>query len=79
MEQLLEVVPSNRRAESQQEALKMAREYERDARRRILRMNIGLADLEVKGAKRGGQLSSAADDFLDAHAHVHASGVVHRS
>ncbi|RDL40449.1 Winged helix DNA-binding protein [Venustampulla echinocandica] len=77
VDRLLEALPSNQRAEAQREALQMAGDFEREARRRILRMNIGMADLEVKGLKRGGQHPGAVDDFFDAHAH--AGGNVHVS
>ncbi|KAF4637910.1 hypothetical protein G7Y89_g172 [Cudoniella acicularis] len=63
VDRLLEAVPSSPRASLQKEALDMAENYEREARRRILHMNLSMADLEVRGPKRSG-MSQAADDFF---------------
>jgi len=48
---LLTSVPSAPRSALQSDALKTAKEYEREARRRIQQMNIVAADLEIKGTK----------------------------
>ncbi len=61
--QLLTSVPSAPRATLQSDTLKTAKEYEREARRRIQHMNIAAADLEIKG-KRGNQLGSM-DNLYD--------------
>jgi hypothetical protein len=50
--QLLTCVPKNPRAELQSQTLASSKAYEREMRRRILRMNISGADLEVKATKR---------------------------
>ncbi|KAH6681976.1 COP9 signalosome-like protein complex subunit 1 [Halenospora varia] len=69
VDRLLEAVPSDSRANLQNEALTMAENYENEARRRILHMNISMVDLEVKNPKRPGgmnmaQMSGASDDFF---------------
>lgn len=51
-------------------ALQTANEYEKEARRRILHMNIVAADLEIKGGKRQQGLGGmggigGVDDFFD--------------
>lgn len=61
--QLLEAVPSNPRTKLQREALEMTDDYAREARRRIMHMNISMSDLEVRGAKRGGHLGGMDDLF----------------
>ncbi|KAG0646976.1 COP9 signalosome complex subunit 1 [Hyphodiscus hymeniophilus] len=54
---VLTSVSSSSRATLHNEALKTAKEYEREARRRIQHMNIVSADLELKGGKaRGSQM-----------------------
>jgi COP9 signalosome complex subunit 1 len=45
----------------QSEALKTAKEFEREARRRIQHMNIAAADLDMKHVKKQGSF----DDYLD--------------
>jgi COP9 signalosome complex subunit 1 len=64
MIQLLTSVPSAPRSTLQGDALKTAKEYEREARRRIQHMNIAGAELEIKGAKgRGNNQLSGLDDM----------------
>lgn len=56
-------MPSAPRIALQTAALKIANDYEREARNRLLHMNVALADLEVKGTKRNGMLPSMDDGF----------------
>jgi len=63
--QLLEAVPSNPRTKLQRDALEMTDDYTREARRRIMHMNVSMADLEVKGSKRGGHLAGMDDLFSE--------------
>lgn len=59
--QLLTSTPSAPRSAMQSEALKTAKEFEREARRRIQHMNIASADLDMRHTKKTGAL----DDLLD--------------
>ncbi|TVY82137.1 COP9 signalosome complex subunit [Lachnellula suecica] len=65
IDRLLEAVPSNPRTELQRGALKVTDDYSREARRRIMHMNVNMADLEVKSTKsRGfGQGFGGSDDL----------------
>ncbi|RDW83225.1 COP9 signalosome-like protein complex subunit 1 [Coleophoma crateriformis] len=59
-------VPSDARARLQASTLAVAREYERELRRRILHMNIAEADLEVKNPKKHALATfGGADDWED--------------
>lgn len=58
---LLTSTPSAPRSAMQSEALKTAKEFEREARRRIQHMNIASADLDMRHTKKSGAL----DDLLD--------------
>ncbi|KAF8863794.1 COP9 signalosome-like protein complex subunit 1 [Acephala macrosclerotiorum] len=62
---LLTSVPSAPRATLQASTLQTAKEYEREACRRIQHMNIHGADLEIKGKKNANQLPGV-DEFYDA-------------
>jgi hypothetical protein len=55
-------VPSTPRSALQANTLETAKEYEREARRRIQQMNIVAADLEIKGGKRA---LAGIDDMFD--------------
>jgi COP9 signalosome complex subunit 1 len=59
--QLLTSPPTSLRSAMQSDALKTAREYEREARRRIQHMNIASADLDIRLGKKQGTL----DELLD--------------
>jgi COP9 signalosome complex subunit 1 len=48
----------------QAEALKTAKEFERQARRRIQHMNIAAADLDMRPAKKQGALDELLDNGL---------------
>lgn len=54
---LLTSVPSLARSVLQTQTLETARDYAREARRRIQRMNLINADLEVKGANKAGKIN----------------------
>jgi hypothetical protein len=58
------VIPSPR-AEIQKQTLESVKEYERELRRRILRMNIINAGLELKGSKKQSQLGNDRTDLDD--------------
>ncbi|KAH8752128.1 COP9 signalosome-like protein complex subunit 1 [Hyaloscypha sp. PMI_1271] len=60
---LLTSVPSAPRSALQANTLETAKEYEREAHRRIQHMNIVAADLEIKGGKRVGL--APIDDLFD--------------
>lgn len=65
--QLLTSVPNLPRSTLQSSTLAAAREYEREARRRIQHMNIAGSDLELKNTKKQtmnlGQFGQAPDDW----------------
>jgi COP9 signalosome complex subunit 1 len=63
--QLLTSVPSSSRAALHNEVLKTAKEYEREARRRIQHMNIVAADIEIKGNKNRSHLGAMDEFFAD--------------
>jgi COP9 signalosome complex subunit 1 len=76
---LLTSLPSIPRSALQSQTLKIAKGYEREACRRIQRMNIAGAELEVKGPKKpGGQLGSM-DDLFGGGASMMPSGREERS
>ncbi|KAL2074596.1 hypothetical protein VTL71DRAFT_8374 [Oculimacula yallundae] len=67
---LLTSRPSAPRSSLQTSTLTTAKEYEREARRRIQHMNINGADLDIKATKRndrgiGGMSGGGMDDFFD--------------
>lgn len=57
---MLTSVPSAPRAALQSSVLKTAKDYEREAMRRVQHMNIHAADLEIKSKKLPG-----GDDFFE--------------
>lgn len=61
--QLLTSVPSTPRLTLQSDALKTAKDYEREARRRIQHMNIAATELEIRGNKGTGRPFSDADEL----------------
>ncbi|PBP22723.1 26S proteasome subunit RPN7 [Diplocarpon rosae] len=61
---LLTSLPAAPRSSLQSAALATAKDYEREARRRIQHMNILGADLEIKGNKRNGINSGSMDTEL---------------
>lgn len=63
--QLLTSVPSAPRAALQSSALAAAKEYEREARRRIQHMNINGADLQINVSKRPGLGGMADMGYID--------------
>jgi COP9 signalosome complex subunit 1 len=56
-------VPTIPRSRLHADALNTAKEYEREARRRVQHMNIAGGDLEVKGKGRGGNGFDLDDSF----------------
>ncbi|TVY43616.1 COP9 signalosome complex subunit [Lachnellula occidentalis] len=62
IDKLLEAVPSNPRTELQRGALQITDDYAREARRRIMHMNVSMGELEVKG-KRGHNMGLSDDLF----------------
>ncbi|TAQ86487.1 hypothetical protein B7494_g5184 [Chlorociboria aeruginascens] len=66
---LLTSVPSAPRSTLQNDTIRTAKEYEREARRRIQHMNLIVADLEVKGPKKshgfGGNMGSMGMATMD--------------
>lgn len=60
---VLTSVPSAPRAALQASVLKTAKDYEREAMRRIQHMNIHAADLEIKSGRHG--KLPGGDDFYD--------------
>jgi COP9 signalosome complex subunit 1 len=63
--QLLTSVPTAPRAALQTSTLAAAKEYEREARRRIQQMNIHGAELYISGAKRSGLGAMADMGYID--------------
>ena len=73
--QLLTSVPSAPRSTLQRDALKTAKGYEREARRRIQQMNIAAADLDIKAPKRGGgQQLGSMDELFDGGRELRSRG-----
>lgn len=68
MTQILTSVPSAARSTMQSEALKTAKEYEREAQRRIQHMNITAVDLDIRQVKKGGP----HDEYMENNG-LHAS------
>ncbi|CZS94028.1 hypothetical protein WAI453_001372 [Rhynchosporium graminicola] len=62
---ILTSLPSAPRSSLQTSTLTTAKEYEREARRRIQHMNINGADLDVKASKHNGLSVSGMTDFFE--------------
>jgi hypothetical protein len=78
--QLLESRKIDPRADLQREALRVAEEYEKEASRRILHMQISMAGLEVRGAKQrghGSQMQGPESVFFQDEGHMLGSGNGH--
>ena len=68
-------MPSEPRPNLQRDALKTAKDYEREARRRLLHMNIVAADLDIKVSKRGaGQQLGPMDELFDGGRELRSRG-----